>query len=97
MEHRPPGPQFDPHALSPWWVEPSMDTDGPAHVVGPVQPMSHFPLPGWPAGSTVDYLTKLILLGLLLLALPYLIGKLLTDPASVMVAAGNRAIARAGK
>src|SRR5690242_20800969 len=93
---RPPGPQFDPHSLGPWWVNPSMDSDGPAPA-GPVHPVSHFPLPGWPASSTVDYLTKLILLGLLLLALPYLIGKLLTSPGEVLAAAGNRAMSRAVK
>lgn len=94
MERRSPGPQFDPHALEPWWVGMSMDTDR-ATTVGRVPPVSHFPLPGWPATSTVDYLTKLILLGLLLLALPYLIGKLLTSPADVLVAAGDRAMSRA--
>ncbi|HET7120307.1 MAG TPA: hypothetical protein VFI17_03525 [Solirubrobacterales bacterium] len=54
-------------------------------------PASHFPLPGWPAASTVDYLTKLILLGLLLLALPYLIGKALTSPGTVLAVAGRAA------
>jgi hypothetical protein len=90
MDHRLPGPQFSPHDLAPWCVEPSMDTDRPT-TVGRAVPASHFPLPGWPAASTVEYLTKLILLGLLLLALPYLIGKALTSPGVVLAAAGRAA------
>jgi hypothetical protein len=77
-------------APAPWWEHLSMDTATPA--IGAAVPMSHFPLPGWPASSTVEYLTKLIVLGLLLLALPYLIGKLLTSPADVLMASTNRAM-----
>ena len=74
-----------------------MDTDGPAHGVGAAVPASHFPLPGWPAASTVEYLTKLIVLGLLLLALPYLIGKLLTRPGDVFASTTGRAMSAAIK
>ncbi len=70
-----------------------MDTAGP--VVGSAVFGSNFPLPGWPAPTTVDYLTKLIVLGLLLLALPYLIGKLLTSPAEVFTSTAGRAMTAA--
>lgn len=45
-------------------------------------PSDDSPLPGegWPALETIDYLSKLIVLIVLLLALPWLIHKLLTDP-----------------
>ncbi len=61
------------------WVGLSADTATPAPP-----PVSHFPLPGWPAQPTVEYLTKLIMLGLLLLALPYLIGALVMRPGAVL-------------
>lgn len=51
-----------------------------------------FPREGWPAMSTVEYLTKLILLGLLLLALPYLLGRLVFHPGDVLEAAAGRAM-----
>lgn len=81
-------PQFSHEASLPWWGL-AMDTDRPMQAPAPV---SHFPLPGWPAASTVEYLTKIIILGLLLLALPYLIGKLLTSPAEILVATTERAM-----
>lgn len=67
----------------------------PAESLDPSKapPVSHFPLPGWPAQGTVEYLTKLIVLGLLLLALPYLIGSLLTRPSDVLEGRAAAAIA----
>lgn len=51
-----------------------------------------FPPAGWPDMSTVEYLTKLILLGLLLLALPYLLGRLVFHPGDVLEATADRAM-----
>jgi hypothetical protein len=82
-------PQFGDTGAA-WWTRPSMDTAGP--MLAP--PVSHFPLPGWPAQTTVEYLTKLIALGLLLLALPYLIGRLIMHPAELLVDVG---VARAAR
>lgn len=42
-----------------------------------------FPSAHWPKIETIDYLSKLIVLIVLLLALPWLIGKLLTNPGEV--------------
>lgn len=77
------GPQFDQAAV-PWWGLPSSNGDEP--VAAP--PVSHFPLPGWPAQPTVEYLTKLIALGLLLLAVPYLLGRLLLSPVELVAEIG---------
>lgn len=55
-------------------------------------PMSHFPMPGWPSKETVEYLSKLILLGLLLLAVPYLIGNLILRPAETLAAGAASAL-----
>lgn len=45
-------------------------------------PVGDSPLPGtgWPRLESVDYLNKLIILVILLLALPWLLGKLVSDP-----------------
>ncbi|HWW67812.1 MAG TPA: hypothetical protein VNY83_07480 [Solirubrobacterales bacterium] len=53
----------------------------PADKGGP-GPGSESPLPGehWPALESIDYVSKLIILIVLLLALPWLISKLLTAP-----------------
>jgi hypothetical protein len=55
-------------------------------------PVSHFPLPGWPAQPTVEYFTKLILLGLLLLALPFLLGSLILQPIQTLAATSGAAM-----
>jgi hypothetical protein len=44
-------------------------------------PRNDFPAEGWPSIEKIDYLSKLITLMLLLLALPWLIEKLFTHPA----------------
>lgn len=43
------------------------------------------PMPGegWPKLETVDYANKLIMLVILLLALPWLLGKLISDPGNM--------------
>lgn len=81
MEH----PPKSDRGLSGWW-----DAAGSAGAKAPAGP--EFPLPGWPSQPTVEYLTKLIVLGLLLLSLPYLIGNLLLRPVETM-AASARAVA----
>jgi hypothetical protein len=88
-------PQFSHDLAMPWWGFASPDTTRPL-IVG-ASSSSSFPLEGWPAASTVEYLTKLIVLGLLLLALPYLIGKLLTRPGDVFTATAGRAMSSAIK
>lgn len=52
-----------------------------------------FPPEGWPSKAQVDYTTALIFLGLLLLALPWIMGKLLTDPEGV-IGQGRRIVLR---
>jgi hypothetical protein len=46
-------------------------------------PGSEGPIPGehWPALESIDYVTKLIVLILLLLSLPWLLGRIFTNPA----------------
>jgi hypothetical protein len=68
---------------------------GSAHPAAGAAAVSHFPLDGWPAAGTVDYLTKLIVLALLLLALPYLVGKLLTSPGEVFATTTGKAMSAA--
>lgn len=68
-----------------WW---SLADAVDAHAA---RPASHFPLPGWPAQSTVEYLTKLILLALLLLAIPYILGNLILRPVETLAASAEGA------
>jgi hypothetical protein len=73
-----------PLAAPPSWLpllEPAGGGDGlpgPGHESG---------LPGesWPKLHTVEYLTKLITLIILLFALPWVLGKLLSNPEKVHV------------
>lgn len=44
----------------------------------------HFPPPGMPSKAQIDYTTALIMLGLLLLMLPWLIGKVVTNPQAIV-------------
>jgi hypothetical protein len=88
-------PQFSHDLATPWWGFASPDTARPLYAGA--SPSSSFPLEGWPTAPTVEYLTKLIVLGLLLLALPYLIGKLLTRPGDVFAATAGRAMSSAIK
>lgn len=82
-------PQFTDRQLTPSWIALSADTAGAAAI-----PVSHFPLPGWPAQGTVEYLTKLIVLGLLLLSLPYLIGALIMKPGAVLEGRAGAALTK---
>jgi hypothetical protein len=82
----PDWPQFTDEAGS--WPLPAGKAAALSHDGSAVT----FPRPGWPTMSTVEYLTKLILLGLLLLALPYLLGRLVFHPADVLNATAERAM-----
>jgi hypothetical protein len=59
-----------------WW----MGTGGEGGAGPGPSGEGPIPGPGWPAPQTVDYLTKLIVLGLLLLAIPWLLAKLIQSP-----------------
>lgn len=45
----------------------------------------------WPDKSSLDYVQKIVTVGLLLLALPYLVHKLATAPGEVIAGVGERA------
>jgi hypothetical protein len=49
-----------------------------------------YPPAGWPSKEQADYTTKLITAGLLVLALPWLVIKLLTDPGAVFAGAARQ-------
>ncbi len=49
----------------------------------PAAGVGHFPPAGWPTKAQVDYAQAIIILGLLLLALPWVVGKLLTNPGAL--------------
>jgi hypothetical protein len=84
-----------PLAAPPTWLqllEPAEDgggQPGPGH---------EHPVPGHhlPRLETIEYLSKLIVLILLLLALPWLVGKLLTAPGDVVGHSGVGVSAAAG-
>jgi hypothetical protein len=84
-------PQFA-HGRVPWQSIVSMDTYGPAEHAHP----QAFPPSGWPSKFTVDYLNAIILLALAFLALPWLVGRLVRDPASVLEGRG-RQVLRSGR
>jgi hypothetical protein len=67
-----------PLAAPPSWL-PLLE---PADSGGGLGPGNEGPFPGegWPKLETIDYASKLIVLVLLLLALPWLVSKLLTHP-----------------
>jgi hypothetical protein len=72
-------PYSRPLAAPPSWL-PLLES-----AKGEPGPGNESPLPGdgWPQLEAIEYVTKLALLLLLLLALPWLIGKLLTSPGEV--------------
>jgi hypothetical protein len=73
-----PGSPYDRRPLTapPPWLPLLEPAAGEPHTVaGPGE--------GWPKLETVDYFNKLITLIILLLALPWLLGKLLSDPEHV--------------
>lgn len=49
-----------------------------------------YPPEGWPTKSQLDYTQQAILTGLLVLALPWLVIRLATDPGSVLAGLGRR-------
>lgn len=59
----------------PWWPALEEGPAGSGSLAG-----GAIPGEGWPKLETVEYLTKLIVLGLLLLALPWLLAKLVSSP-----------------
>ena len=61
----------------PWWNE-GGGSASPAGASSGNE--SSIPGPGWPSQATLEYLTKIIMLVILLLALPFLLEKLLTAP-----------------
>jgi hypothetical protein len=80
-----------PHRPPPSWL-PSDDTDrggalDAATVVGPAANspagVGTFPPPNWPSKAQLDYAQAMIVLGLLILALPWVVGKLVTNPGAV--------------
>ena len=82
------------------WPPPWSDRGGAgtATVVGSAIPAAGagaFPPPSWPSKAQIDYAQAAILLGLLVLALPWLVSKLLTDPAQLLSGLGQRAVRRA--
>jgi hypothetical protein len=52
--------------------------------------LRQFPPPQWPRQDQLTYAKELVTVLLLLLALPWLVVKLLTDPASVLSGLGRR-------
>jgi hypothetical protein len=50
----------------------------------------HWPPVDWPTQAQLDYTQKLITVVLLVLALPWLVGKLVTRPGDVLAAAGRK-------
>jgi hypothetical protein len=71
----------------PWW-EGLLEASAPTASL-PAE--GSVPGPGWPDLHTVEYLTKLIVLGLLLLALPWLLAKVVTAPGDAMKHAAHAA------
>jgi hypothetical protein len=49
-----------------------------------------FPPDTWPSRAQLEYARTLIVVLLLFLALPYLIGKLATDPGAILTGFGRR-------
>ncbi|MFL5901248.1 MAG: hypothetical protein ACJ75S_08635 [Solirubrobacterales bacterium] len=51
-----------------------------------------FPPPGWPSKAQVDYAQAIIILVLLILASPWIVSKLLTNPGAVLSGMGRRVL-----
>lgn len=62
----------------------------PWRCEGPSAPA--FPPPGWPSKGQLDYTKALIVVGLLLLALPYVAMKLVSAPERILGGLGRAAI-----
>jgi hypothetical protein len=63
--------------------------------VRPAAGAGQFPPPSWPTKAQIDYTQAAILLGLLILALPWLVSKLLSDPGVLLAGLGQRAVRKA--
>lgn len=74
----------------PAWSEPEVARAGRA------VPAREYPPPGWPTKAQLDYTQQAILLGLLVLALPWLVTKLVTRPSDVLASLGQSAVRKAG-
>jgi len=72
----------EPLTTPPSWLS-LLKPGGEAEGDAPVDDNGPLPGEGWPRLESIDYVNKLILLIVLLLALPWLIGRLLTHPAQV--------------
>lgn len=57
---------------------------GPALPCPPAAAAKKWPPPGFPSKAQIDYTTALIALSLLLLMLPWLLGKVVTDPGKLV-------------
>ena len=75
----PRGPLTSP---PPWWEEGAGARPGEGAPEASSGSSDDSPLPGegWPSITTVEYMTKLITLCLILLAVPWLLGQLLSSP-----------------
>lgn len=58
------------------------------------RPPRRFPPAGWPNLAQLTYTKEAITVLLLLLALPWLVGRLLSDPGSVLAGIGRRQVAK---
>jgi len=78
---------------APWWpaVGGEASACSCAGEAGCTCSSSKLPGEGWPDLHTVEYLTKLIVLGLLLLALPWLLAKVVSSPGDAMEHAAHAA------
>jgi hypothetical protein len=65
------------------------DTPGPGDTPAAGK-QRHWPPVDWPTTAQLDYTQKLITVVLLVLALPWLVGKLVTRPGDVLAAAGHK-------
>jgi hypothetical protein len=60
-----------------------------------VSPFTGYPPRRWPTKDQLTYTKEAITVFLLLLALPWLVSKLLTNPSSVLSGVGRRQVAKA--
>lgn len=60
------------------------DYSGAAGNSGPRGALRRFPPAGWPSKGQLDYGQQLLIVGLLVLALPYIVRTLITDPGELL-------------
>lgn len=61
----------------------------------PAAPQRHWPPVNWPTQAQLDYTQKLVTVVLLVLALPWIVGKLATRPGDLIAAAGRKHVGAA--